>query len=110
MQVIVGLDVPQVLESIQEVIKDEGGTSAVTTEVSPEAQAAAFIADSLGTEENIEDISADSKQMTFTVKDPAAVDNEETFKSLGLSIKAISIQGNQVKIEIDNALKIAGQI
>jgi sRNA-binding carbon storage regulator CsrA len=48
--------------------------------------------------------------MTFTVTDPAAVDNEETFKSLGLSIKAISIQGNQVKIEIDNALKIAGQI
>lgn len=110
MQVIVGLDVPQVLESIQEIIKDEDGSSTVVTEVSPEAQAAAFIADSLGTEENIEDISADSKQITFIVKDPTAVDDAETFKSLGLSIKEITIQDNQVRIEIDNALKIAGQI
>lgn len=110
MQVIVGLDVPQVLESIQGLIENEGGSSAIANMASPEEQAAAFIADSLGTKDNIMNISADLKRIIVTVKDTTIVDDAETFKSLGLSITSVTIQDDQVEIEMDQALKIAGQI
>ncbi|BDR57905.1 alpha-glucoside-specific PTS transporter subunit IIBC [Xylocopilactobacillus apicola] len=118
-QVIVGLDVPQVLETIQELINKQGADiSNIDSQNSnkifdlnnPIAKKAALIVDSAGEIQNITDVTGNKDRLTISVKNPTTVDPKDVFLSLGLDIKNIAIIGQQVEIDISDAKQIAGVI
>ena len=112
LQVIVGLDVPQVLESIQGMMTDSDATitPVASTEpiaTDPESQAAAMISDSLGMKENIVSVSAMDNDILVKVKDVNMVDHEDVFEALNLGITHVATSDDLVTISIPNAKKIA---
>ncbi|MDC4186480.1 alpha-glucoside-specific PTS transporter subunit IIBC [Loigolactobacillus coryniformis] len=107
LQVIVGLDVPQVLTAMQEMMGEDTSTESKVNTVATQYADAAMFSDSLGTETNIIDFTADSEHLTIKVKDTSMVDNLETFKTIGLGVTNISITGNSVTIKLDHPYKIA---
>lgn len=112
LQVIVGLDVPQVLESIQGMMTDSDATitPVASTEpiaTDPESQAAAMISDSLGMKGNIVSVSAMDSDILVKVKDVSLVDHEDVFEALNLGITHVATSDDLVTISIPNAKKIA---
>jgi len=114
LQIIVGLDVPQVLESIQGLMSgnDENNTSPSipVQPVDPMSQNAALLMDSMGTNENIVSVEALSDGLKTQVKDSTTVDSEAIFKSLNIGVQQVQCQDNQVIIKIENGNEIAAAI
>lgn len=104
-QVIVGLDVAQVLEKIQDLLENSdvniSSEAAEDNSDDPYHQSAQFILDSLGTHTNVKDIKNTDNGISVTVNDPEQVDSEESFISLDLGIKQVKIDGNNVIIQIE---------
>ncbi|TLF42466.1 PTS alpha-glucoside transporter subunit IICB [Lacticaseibacillus zeae] len=114
LQVIVGLDVPQVLEKIQGLMPDQDTNTVAPvsqpTDVSPESQTAALLSDSLGTNENIQSATAHDNVVVAIVKDPQQVDPVNVFKSLGVGIKDVQMSGTKVTITFSEVADIAKRI
>ncbi|WPP11354.1 alpha-glucoside-specific PTS transporter subunit IIBC [Lacticaseibacillus paracasei] len=114
LQVIVGLDVPQVLEKIQGLLDDQDAvkTSTVTQPVddSPESQTAALLSDSLGTGANVQSAIAQKNTVVAKVNDPSLVDPASVFKSLGIGVKDVQIDGTTVTITFSEMSDIANRI
>lgn len=108
-QVIVGLDVPQVLESMQGLMAESGNGAAVT-QSTPEQEAALLIGDTLGGRDNVDTITATSDTITITVKDVSKVETEATFLALGINITSVTTNANNVTITIDNAFGVAAAL
>lgn len=106
LQVIVGLDVPQVLTAMQGMMGKEADV-AETSEVDAEHADAAMIADSLGTIQNVASFSAKADELIVKVKDPSAVDDSSVFKTLGLLVSDVLKADDTVTIKIAHAYKIA---
>lgn len=110
-QVIVGLDVAQVLEKMQDL---SSGPVGVTTHddvsvdnssvenATPMQQNASLILDSVGTINNVESVNDSGNGVEVTVVDPSQVDSKEVFTSLGLGITDVSLNGKLVTIQIKN--------
>lgn len=110
-QVIVGLDVAQVLEKMQDL---SSGPVGVTTHddvsvdnssvenATPMQQNASLILDSVGTINNVESVNDSENGVEVTVVDPSQVDSKEVFTSLGLGITDVSLNGKLVTIQIKN--------
>lgn len=82
-QVIVGLDVAQVLESIQGLMQDSNSNAQVSTEQeNPYIERATGYIDLLGGSANIEDITSCSTRIRVHVVDPAKVASDDKFKQL----------------------------
>ncbi|EGF47581.1 PTS system transporter subunit IIBC, partial [Lacticaseibacillus rhamnosus MTCC 5462] len=77
LQVIVGLDVPQVLEKIQGLLADQGTvqTTAPSAMIddTPESQTAALLSDSLGTQANVQSVKDQGSTLIVRVNDPDLV-------------------------------------
>lgn len=82
LQVIVGLDVPQVLESIQGLMEKAGSTASVTQEDPETEQAVGFI-DSLGGRDNIKKLDSCSTRLRVHVYDMSKVADDKQFTDLG---------------------------
>ncbi|HIZ96771.1 MAG TPA: alpha-glucoside-specific PTS transporter subunit IIBC [Candidatus Ligilactobacillus excrementavium] len=104
-QVIVGLDVAQVLEKIQDLLENSEVSITSEAEVNdsddPYHQSAQFILDSLGTSTNVKNIENTADGLNVTVADPSQVDSEEIFISLDLGISQVIMDGNSVQIKIE---------
>ncbi|MBP5840990.1 PTS transporter subunit EIIC [Lactiplantibacillus plantarum] len=113
LQVIVGLDVPQVLESIQELMSgdnaDEKNVQQATSQVvmDPISQKAALLMDSMGTNENIIEASSDGSSLQLKIKDIKLVDQESVFKSLNIGVINVQISIDVVTVSIEGANKLA---
>ncbi|MGG9983883.1 glucose PTS transporter subunit EIIB [Lactiplantibacillus plantarum] len=113
LQVIVGLDVPQVLESIQELMSgdnaDEKNVQQATSQVvmDPISQKAALLMDSMGTNENIIEASSDGSSLQVKIKDIKLVDQESVFKSLNIGVINVQISIDVVTVSIEGANKLA---
>ncbi|UZD27677.1 alpha-glucoside-specific PTS transporter subunit IIBC (plasmid) [Lacticaseibacillus paracasei] len=115
LQVIVGLDVPQVLESMTTLMGEDGGDSAPAqkapvVKADPLTQTAALLSDSLGTKDNIRSVSGTSSQLKVTVKDPEQVDEQSVFDSLQIGVGNVAKNGDEVTIDIKDADKIASEM
>lgn len=106
-QVIVGLDVAQVLEKMQDLssgpIKTDASERPAVKQLSPIQQNATLIMDSLGTDQNIENVTADQGRLKVTVVNAAQVDQEAVFKSLDVGVEGVTVDGRQVWITIADA-------
>lgn len=111
LQVIVGLDVPQVLESMQGMMDDtekvSGPTETAPIPTDPAVQTAALLSDSLGQAQNISSVAGRDDQLVATVKDTDLVDSVDVFKSLNVGVNDVSIDGKEVTVVIKDAAKIA---
>lgn len=111
LQVIVGLDVPQVLESIVELMARDGAdVNHDAQTMSADEQNAVLLSDSLGMKPNISHISFDDNKIIVIVKDISKVDNIDTFKSLGIGISDVIIDDKKVIITIPDATEIASYL
>lgn len=109
-QVIVGLDVPQVLESIQGIMTKDGGTPTVVKSITLQAESALLISDSIGGKENIADVKATANEIQLTVNDTGKVDDEAAFKELDIGITSVTVAGQTVTIAVPEAFAIAAEI
>ncbi|POE40599.1 PTS system alpha-glucoside-specific transporter subunit IICB [Lacticaseibacillus paracasei] len=115
LQVIVGLDVPQVLESIQSMMD---GTEATTSQApvqklddtDPMCQKAAMISDSLGMKDNIDSVDYKDGQILVQVKDPDLVDSEDVFKSLQVGVTSEAVNGHLVAITMPDAKEVSEKL
>lgn len=105
LQVIVGLDVPQVLSQMQGMMGEK--TQAPAAPVAAENADAALIADSLGTIDNVESFDATADTLAIKVKDGTQVDAPEVFQTLGLNISKVVITDDQVTLTVAHAYKLA---
>lgn len=114
LQVIVGLDVPQVLEKIQGLLADQGTvqTTAPSAMIddTPESQTAALLSDSLGTQANVQSVKDQGSTLIVQVNDPDLVDNVDVFKSLGIGVKDVQVADKTVTITFSEMADIARQI
>lgn len=116
LQVIVGLDVPQVLESIQELMSGDGAAEKKVQQTTPQvatdpiSQTAALLIDSMGTNDNIIEASSDDSDIRVKVKNIKLVDQESVFKGLNIGVVNIQIATDIVTISIEGANKLAAQI
>jgi PTS system arbutin-like IIC component len=105
-QVIVGLDVAQVLEKMQDLssgpISTDASEQPTVKELTPIQQNATLVMDSLGTNQNIENVEDVAGELLVTVVDPAEVDNEQIFKDLSLGIEKVVLDGKKVTISMPN--------
>lgn len=98
-QVIVGLDVAQVLEKMQTLIKNETNTEVVVEETSPYVEKATGYVDLLGGPENIEDMISCSTRVRVHVVDTKKVAPDDEFKKF----KAFELQhsdNNEIDIVV----------
>ncbi|ALB27906.1 alpha-glucoside-specific PTS transporter subunit IIBC [Companilactobacillus heilongjiangensis] len=109
-QVIVGLDVAQVLEKMQELSsgpiepgEDNNSEPTTTKDLTPIQQRALLILDSLGTIENVENIETNDGKITVTVVDPASVDSKDIFDDLGLNIDDVQLNDKKATISMKDA-------
>ncbi len=111
-QVIVGLDVAQVLEEMQDLsngptISENNdntvpGLSNAGSAATPVQGNAALILDSVGTLENVEKIEDDGTAVIVTVVDPSKVDSQEVFLELNIGIKSVIKDDKKIIIQIKN--------
>jgi PTS system arbutin-like IIC component len=99
-QVVVGLDVPQVLDQMTTMMGEEEAGNNLT-------QNAALISDSLGAATNIKKVETGPDQLVVTVDDPKQVDSEDIFKSLSVGIQSVTVDGNKVTIVVPDAVSLA---
>lgn len=109
LQVIVGLDVPQVMDSIQELMGESQNT-VETNNISDKNADGALLIDSLGMEANVVSFTATANELKVIVKNPAEVDSAEDLRQLDLHIHQVEIHGKEVTIEIDHAYQIAAEL
>lgn len=83
-QIIVGLDVAQVLERIEDIIADSGNTVA-KTEAAPDEEKATGYLDLLGGRSNIKELTSCSTRVRVHVFDTKKVAGEADFKKFGAS-------------------------
>ncbi|MCD5537726.1 alpha-glucoside-specific PTS transporter subunit IIBC [Lactobacillus delbrueckii] len=83
-QIIVGLDVAQVLERIEDIIADSGNTVA-KTEADPDEEKATGYLDLLGGRSNIKELTSCSTRVRVHVFDTKMVAGEADFKKFGAS-------------------------
>lgn len=111
LQVIVGLDVPQVLESIVELMSKSGiDVKSDTQNMTLEEQNATLLSDSLGMKSNIKQTSFDDDKIIITIKDISKVDDIATLKSLGIGISDVMITDNKVTVVLPDAAAIASYL
>lgn len=105
-QVIVGLDVAQVLEKMQDLssgpISTDVSEQPTVKELTPIQQNATLVMDSLGMNQNIENVEDVGGKLLVTVVNPAEVDNEQIFKDLSLGIEKVVLDGKRVTISMPN--------
>ena len=102
-QVIVGLDVAQVLENMQDLSSgpvNDRATKAV--ELTPIQQNALLLLDSLGTVENVENIETNDGKIVVTVVDPTEVDAKDVFDDLGLDVSDVKVEDKKAIIDMKN--------
>lgn len=98
LQIIVGLDVPQVLDEIQQLIKKSGSDANVSTEQdNPYVERATGFIDLLGGEDNIEKVIACSTRVRATVANLDKVAPDSEFKKFG----AKEVQRKKDENEVD---------
>lgn len=114
LQVIVGLDVPQVLEKIQGLLTDQDtvqpAAPSIAVDDTPESQTAALLSDSLGTQENVQSVKDQGSTLIVQVNDPNLVDSVDVFKSLGIGVKDVQVTDKTVTITFSEMADIARQI
>ena len=103
-QVIVGSDVAQVLEKMEDLIENSDATISIPDEGADlYKQSSKFILDALGTAENINEIKNNEANIIFSISDISKVESKDSFMSLGLGIIDVTFVNNsQVKINIEN--------
>ncbi|BDZ32310.1 alpha-glucoside-specific PTS transporter subunit IIBC [Lactiplantibacillus sp. WILCCON 0030] len=113
-QVIVGLDVAQVLEKMTDLssgpIQTDASAQPEVKELSPIQQSATLIMDSLGTDQNIENVEDIASELVVTVVNPAEVDQESVFKELGVDINSVKVDGKKVIIDMKDHEKFVQAI
>ena len=101
LQVIVGLDVPQVLDEMNQLMQESGNTAKVTTEQdNPYIERATGIVDLLGGGENIKDLVACSTRVRAHVFDTKKVAPDAEFKKIADSYEVQHRDNNEVDIVV----------
>lgn len=100
-QVIVGLDVPQVLDEMNTLMQQQGGDAKVSTEQdNPYIERATGIVDLLGGDSNIQDVIACSTRVRTHVVDPKKVAPDSEFKKIADSYEVQHKDNNEVDIVV----------
>ena len=100
-QVIVGLDVPQVLDEMNTLMQQQGGDAKVSTEQdNPYIERATGIVDLLGGDSNIQDVIACSTRVRTHVVDPKKVAPDSEFKKIVDSYEVQHKDNNEVDIVV----------
>lgn len=97
-QVIVGLDVPQVLEHMQTLMEQAGNSNVKTEQDNPYVERATGYIDLLGGNKNIEKLINCSTRIRATVVDPKKVATDNEFKKF--DAKEVQRKGNEVDIVV----------
>ena len=101
LQVIVGLDVPQVLDEMTQLMQQSGSDAKVSTEQdNPYIERATGIVDLLGGDSNIQDVIACSTRVRTHVVDPKKVAPDSEFKKIADSYEVQHKDNNEVDIVV----------
>ena len=101
LQVIVGLDVPQVLDEMTQLMQQSGGDAKVSTEQdNPYIERATGIVDLLGGNENIKDVIACSTRVRTHVFDTNKVAPDSEFKKIADSYEVQRRDDNEIDIVV----------
>ena len=101
LQVIVGLDVPQVLDEMTQLMQQSGNEAKVSTEPdNPYIERATGIVDLLGGGENIKDVIACSTRVRAHVFDPKKVAPDSEFKKIADSYEVQHKDNNEIDIVV----------
>lgn len=110
-QVIVGLDVAQVLEKMTDLssgpLQMDTESKPAVKELTPMQQNAVLLMDSLGTDQNIENVEDVANELVVTVVNPAEVDQESVFKELNIGINSVKVDAKKVTIDMKDHEKYA---
>lgn len=100
-QVIVGLDVPQVLDEMNTLMKEQGNEAKVSNDPdNPYVERATAIVDLLGGDANIQDVIACSTRVRAHVVDPKKVAADSEFKKIADSYELQHKDNNEVDIVV----------
>ena len=111
-QVIVGLDVPQILSVMRQLISGLDIYDAELDEygLTPIGEKATMLYECFGLDGNIQQITVVNNQIMVQVKDVSWVDPFDIILQLGIGVTAVKTVGNRIFVDIADATDIARQM
>lgn len=110
-QIIVGLDVPQVLEEMRHIIdKSQPGDDTDEYGLTPEAERAKILMECLGLPENVQSVTVLNGAVMIQVADIDWVDPFDIMLQLDIGITSVDKRGNRVYVYMDDATSIAKEL
>ncbi|WP_158682824.1 PTS transporter subunit EIIB [Lactobacillus sp. CBA3606] len=111
-QVIVGLDVPQILSVMRQLISGLDIYDAELDEygLTPVGEKATMLYECFGLDGNIQQITVSNNQIMVQVKDVSWVDPFDIMLQLGIGIRAVKPIGDRIYVDIADATDIARQM
>ncbi|BDZ32303.1 PTS transporter subunit EIIB [Lactiplantibacillus sp. WILCCON 0030] len=111
-QVIVGLDVPQILSVMRQLISGLDIYDAELDEygLTPVGEKATMLYECFGLDGNIQQITVTNDQVMVQVKDVSWVDPFDIMLQLGIGVTSVKTVGNRIFVEIADATDIARQM
>jgi len=111
-QVIVGLDVPQILSVMRQLIAGLDIYDAEIDEygLTPIGEKATMLYECFGLDGNIQQITVANNQIMVQVKDVSWVDPFDIILQLGIGVTAVKTVGNRIFVDIADATDIARQM
>lgn len=110
-QVIVGLDVPQILDEMNAQLS--GGSVVERLDeygLTPDGERASLILECFGSPENIRRVTTSGSAIVIQVTDPSWVDPFDVMLQLDIGIKSIKKHGETVYVYVDRAVMIAREL
>lgn len=111
-QVIVGLDVPQILSVMRQLLSGLDVYDAELDEygLTPLGEKATLLYECFGLDGNIQQITVNGDQIIVQVKDVSWVDPFDIMLQLGIGITAVKTSDHRIYVNIDDAVDIARQM
>jgi len=111
-QVIVGLDVPQILSVMRQLISGLDIYDAELDEygLTPIGEKATMLYECFGLDGNIQQITVSNSQIIVQVKDVSWVDPFDIMMQLGIGVTAVKTIENRIFVDIADATDIARQM
>ncbi|EPC72842.1 PTS transporter subunit EIIB [Lacticaseibacillus paracasei] len=109
-QIVIGLDVPQVLEAMHSRLDLTISDSLDEYGLTPNGERARILYECLGLPDNIQRITVSGSAIIVQVADPEWVDPYDVMLQLNIGVKHLTKRGGQIRIEIDQATAVAREL